>query len=131
MLLKSDMPHFQIVFQGEFDSPLSPSHTPYGATDAQIRRKAPDGALLLYSGRGGEIRTRGLYVPNVARYHAAPLPVFWPKLADLYSRYINVSVPNEARYRAALLPDGLLNVRARYATGLERWRPHRDIRAGS
>jgi hypothetical protein len=40
-------------------------------------------AFLFISGRGAGIRTRDLYVPNVARYQAALLPVNITKKFDM------------------------------------------------
>ena len=61
----------------------------------------------IVSGRGAGIRTRDLYVPNVARYHAALLPDYRPIPAHFCCRYINLSVPNVTRYHAVLFPDAL------------------------
>ena len=55
-------------------------------------------------GRGGETRTHGLYVPNVARYRTVLHPdgkIMW---SSSFYHNIVLSVPNVARYHTALHP---------------------------
>ncbi len=56
-------------------------------------------------GRGGEIRTHDLYVPNVALCQAELHPDFGGSFADYYSSIVNVSVPNVALCQTELHPD--------------------------
>ena len=51
-------------------------------------------------GRGGQIGTAGLRVPNAARYQTA----LRPDVKKNYVVNVNLSVPNAARYQAALRP---------------------------
>jgi hypothetical protein len=58
---------------------LTPEEAPQWRTEAKrplplTGKLPPDGKTACDLGRGGRIRTGGLFVPNEARYQAAPHP---------------------------------------------------------
>src|SRR5699024_7680528 len=59
------------------------------------KQNAGSSGTGVFPGRGGGIRTHDLFVPNEARYQAAPHPVATPpSLADVWSGLCVASVPD-------------------------------------
>src|SRR5690349_17449984 len=71
------------------DASCEPSTMPIDACLLPGRAKATDPYVRVRAigfGRGGGIRTHDLFVPNEARYQAAPHPEAWTSLADRRGR---------------------------------------------